>query len=222
MVLLDVYQVEKPLTGSFAITYIFPVLFTMTPKHNIIAFQGMLGAYSDLACREAFPEMQTLPCKSFYEAFKAVREKHADLAMIPVDNTLAGRVADVHYLMPEGRLRIVGEHFQPIRHCLLGVKGAKIDELTDVYSHVHALPQCRKYIKERNLKSHVCADTASGAVDIKKWEDPTQAAIASGLAAKIYDLEILQYDIQDADHNTTRFLILSRDNFHPFSHSLQR
>lgn len=180
-----------------------------------IAFQGMAGAYSDLACRSAYPELSTVPCVSFEAAFRAVYEEDADLAMIPVDNTLAGRVADVHYLMGEGKLYIVGEHFQPIRHFLLGVPGAKIEDLTDVYSHVHALPQCRKIIKRLGLISHVCADTARGAADIKLNDDPTQAAIASELAAEIYGLEILAEDVQDADHNTTRFLVLSRQRYTP-------
>jgi prephenate dehydratase len=135
--------------------------------------------------------------------------------MIPVDNTLAGRVADVHYLMPKGQLFIVGEHFQLIRHCLLGLEGCNVSELTDLYSHIHAIPQCRNFIKRNNLNSHVCADTATGAADIKKWNDPTRAAIASELAAEIYDLEILEKDIQDADHNTTRFLILSKNSEPP-------
>jgi prephenate dehydratase len=184
----------------------------MNTSYTTIAFQGMAGAYSDLACRAAYPKLKTLPCVSFEEAFRTVRERRADLAMIPVDNTLAGRVADVHYLMPGGKLGIIGEHFQPIRHCLLGLEGATIEQLTDVYSHVHALPQCREYIKTKGLNSHVCADTASGAADIKKGNDLTQAAIASELAASIYGLTILDRDIQDANHNTTRFLILSRDH----------
>ena len=172
----------------------------------------MLGAYSDLACRVARPDMETVPCVSFEAAFRAVREDEADFAMIPVDNTLAGRVADVHYLMPEGQLSIVGEHFQLIRHCVVGLENSDVSQLTDLYSHVHAIPQCRKFIKEHNLTSHVCADTATGAVKVKEWGDPSKAAIASELAAEIYGLKILKKDIQDADHNTTRFLILSRNN----------
>jgi len=179
-----------------------------TPK---IAFQGMLGAYSDLACRVARPNYQTLPCVSFDAAFRAVRDEKADYAMIPVDNTLAGRVADVHYLMPEGQLSIVGEHFQPIRHCVLGLKDGDISQVRDLYSHVHAIPQCRNFIKDNDITSHVCADTATGAADVKKWNDPTKAAIASELAAEIYGLKVLQKDIQDADHNTTRFLILKKN-----------
>ncbi|SDP37615.1 prephenate dehydratase [Desulforhopalus singaporensis] len=187
----------------------------MHEKYRTIAFQGMNGAYSDLACRQAYPEMETVPCDSFSAAFRAVREHKADLAMIPVDNTLAGRVADVHYLMPEGKLHIVGEHFQPIHHCLLGLSGSSVDRLRDVYSHVHALPQCRRFIDANNLTPHVCADTASGAADVKRLKDPTKAAIASELAGNIYGLEILQKNIEDADHNTTRFLVLSRDSYIP-------
>ncbi len=177
-----------------------------------IAFQGMAGAYSDLACRNGYPALETVPSVSFDAAFRAVREGGADLAMIPVDNTLAGRVADVHYLILYGELYIIGEHFQLIRHCLLGLPGAKQEELTDVHSHVHAIPQCKKIINELQLTSHVVADTAKGASDIKKWSDPTQAAIGSELCADIYGLEILQHDVQDAAHNTTRFLIFSREN----------
>jgi prephenate dehydratase len=181
-------------------------------KYTTIAFQGMSGAYSDLACRIAYPELKTVPTVSFDAAFRAVREKTADLAMIPVDNSIAGRVADVHHLIPEGDLFIIGEYFQKIRHCLLGIPGATIADITDVHSHVHAIPQCKKYIEELGLTSHVVADTAKGASDIKKWNDKSQAAIASELAAEIYGLDVLQRDIQDAAHNTTRFLVFSRNN----------
>jgi prephenate dehydratase len=172
----------------------------------------MAGAYSDLACRIAYPKLKTVPSVSFDAAFRAVRQQTADLAMIPVDNSIAGRVADVHHLIPEGDLFIIGEYFQKIRHCLLGISGATITDITDVHSHVHAIPQCKKYIEKLGLTSHVVADTAKGASDIKKWNDKSQAAIASELAAEIYGLEILQRDIQDAEHNTTRFLIFSRNN----------
>lgn len=188
---------------------------TIITKQKKIAFQGMPGAYSDLACRLARPDLQTVPCVSFDAAFRAVRDDKADYAMIPVDNTLAGRVADVHYLMPTGQLSIVGEHFQLIRHCVLGLQSSDVSQLRDLYSHVHAIPQCREFIKKHNLNSHVCADTATGAADIKRWNDPTKAAIASELAAEIYGLEILVKDIQDADHNTTRFLILSKNGETP-------
>lgn len=174
-----------------------------------IAFQGAIGAYSDMACRSVFPGVETHPCTSFEDAFTAVREGVCDLAMIPVDNTIAGRVADVHHLMPEGDLFIIGEHFQPIRHALLGVKGAELSDLEHVHSHVHAIPQCRKTIQKFGLKAHVHADTAGAAEEISVRADKAHGAIASSLAAEIYGLDILENDIQDEDHNTTRFLILS-------------
>ena len=183
----------------------------MTDKFKTIAFQGMTGAYSDLACRTVFPVLETLPCPSFEDAFTAVREGKADLAMIPIDNTIAGRVADVHHLMPDGDLFIIGEHFQKIDHALLGVKGAKVEDLKQVHSHVHAIPQCRKIIRELGLTAHIHADTAGAAADIASRGDKAHGAIASSLAAKIYNLDILKTDIQDAHHNTTRFLILSTE-----------
>jgi prephenate dehydratase len=176
-----------------------------------IAFQGALGAFSDMSCRAVFPKMETVPCETFEEAFRTVEEGGADLAMIPVDNTLAGRVADVHHLLPAKNLFIIGEHFQPISMCLLGLKGSKVEELTDVHSHVHALPQCRKVIKELGLKPHVHADTAGAAEEVSRMDDKTQAAIASRLAGELYGLDVLKEGIQDAKDNTTRFLILSRE-----------
>lgn len=173
-----------------------------------IAFQGMPGAYSDTACRAVLPNLETVPCETFEDAFTSVREGNVDLAMIPVDNTIAGRVADVHHLMPDGDLFIIGEHFQPIRHALLGIKGSKIEDLKHVHSHVHAIPQCKKLIKELGLKAHIHADTAGAAEEIAEKQDPQQGAIASKLAAEIYGLDILKTDIQDENHNTTRFLIL--------------
>ncbi|HPD82566.1 MAG: prephenate dehydratase [Alphaproteobacteria bacterium] len=178
---------------------------------QLVAFQGFLGAYSDMSCRAVFPKAQTLPCETFEKAFRAVQNGQADLAMIPVDNTLAGRVADVHRLMPQSGLHIIGEHFQPIQHALMGTKDANIEDITTVHSHIHALPQCQKIIQELGLKQEVHADTAGAAKEISERQDRTQAAIASSLAAEIYDLKILKNDVQDADHNTTRFLILSRE-----------
>lgn len=183
----------------------------MNDTHKKIAFQGALGAYSDLACRTVFPSIKTLPCHTFDDAFTAVQNEEADLAMIPVDNTIAGRVADVHHLLPESGLFIIGEHFQAIEHNLLGVKGTKTSDLKHVHSHVHAIPQCRKLIKELNLKAHVHADTAGAAEEVSQRQDKAHGAIASSLAAQIYDLDILEEKIQDEHHNTTRFLILSRE-----------
>lgn len=175
-----------------------------------ISFQGQPGAFADLACRSAFPTLKTLPCPSFEDAFRAVREKRATLAMIPVDNTIAGRVADVHRLIPEGGLFIVGEHFERIRHALLAIRGTKLNDLRHVHSHVHAIPQCSRIIRRLKLESHIGLDTAGAAKFIAEQGDRTHAAIGSALAAKIYGLDILKNDIQDADHNTTRFLVLAR------------
>lgn len=183
----------------------------MTTSPNKISFQGFAGAYSDMACREVFPGVETLPCPSFDDAFRALLKGDVDLAMIPVDNTLAGRVADVHHLLPKGDLHIIGEHFLPVHHTLLGVRGAKVEDLEQVHSHLHAIPQCRKIIKELGLKANVHADTAGAASEISQRGDKAHGAIASRLAAEIYDLDILVEDVQDADHNTTRFLILSRE-----------
>jgi len=187
---------------------------------NAIAFQGAHGAYSDLSCRTVFPGLPTLPCNSFEDAFEAVRSGEADLAMIPVDNTIAGRVADVHHLMPGGDLFIIGEHFQPVHHALLGVKGSKLESLTTVHSHIHALPQCKKFIKAQGLKGVVHADTAGAAREIAEKNDPEHAAIASTLAAEIYGLEILKTDIQDRENNVTRFVVLSREPETPDEKSL--
>lgn len=178
---------------------------------NIIAFQGFSGAYSDMACRQVFPELETMPCETFDDAFTSVQSGKAELAMIPVDNTLAGRVADVHHLMPQSGLYIIGEHFQPIEHCLLGIKGTKIEDLTHVHSHIHALPQCRSILKELKLKPQVHADTAGAAEEISQKGEKAHGAIASRLAAEIYGLDILKENVQDADHNTTRFLVLARE-----------
>lgn len=150
-----------------------------------------------------------MPCKSFDEAFNAVREDKADLAMIPVDNTIAGRVADVHTLMPEGDLFIIGEYFLPIRHALLGIKGTTIEDIKHVHSHIHALPQCRKFINAHDWQAHIHADTAGAAEDIAKRGEKAHGALASTLAAEIYGLKVLQENVQDAQHNTTRFLILA-------------
>jgi prephenate dehydratase len=176
-----------------------------------IAFQGFPGAYSDMACRAVFPDAQTLPCETFAKAFAAVQNDKADYAMIPVDNTLAGRVADVHRLMPKSNLHIISEYFLPVKHALLGIKGSKLGDITTVHSHIHALPQCQDLIQSRSFTEKVASDTAGAAKKVAELQDKTQGAIASPLSAQIYDLDILQDDVQDADHNTTRFLVLSRE-----------
>ena len=182
----------------------------MPQPDNTIAFQGQPGAYSDLACRTAFPKMATLPCRAFEDAFQAVREGRAALAMIPIENTVAGRVADIHHLLPGSGLYIVGEHFQRVNHHLLAVTGARIADLTHVHSHIHALNQCRKLIRELKLEPVEHVDTAGAAADVAKAGDKTQAAIASELAAKVTGLQSLKANIEDAEHNTTRFIVMAR------------
>ncbi|MDD3020419.1 MAG: prephenate dehydratase [Alphaproteobacteria bacterium] len=180
-----------------------------------IAFQGTFGAFSDMSCRAMFPQMETFPCTTFEDAFLALENGTVDLAMIAVDNSLAGRVADVHHLLPQKKMFIVGEHFQPVSMCLLAVKGSQLSDLKDVHSHTHALPQCRKVIKELGLLPHVHADTAGAASDVAQWKDKSQCAIASKLAAEIYDLDVLREGIQDIPNNTTRFLVFSREMERP-------
>lgn len=176
-----------------------------------IAFQGAHGAYSDIACRAACPEYETLPCETFQIAFEAVQNGDADCAMIPVENTLAGRVADVHHLIPRSGLGITAEHFEKIRHHLVGVPGTTLDSIKHVHSHIHALPQCRKLIKSLGAKPHVESDTAGAARLVAELKSKEHAAIASSLAAEIYGLSIIKSDVQDADHNATRFVIFKKN-----------
>ena len=183
----------------------------MSDPSTTIAFQGAPGAYSDLACRSVYPEMTTLSCDIFEDAFAVVREGRARLAMIPIENSVAGRVADIHHLLPDSGLHIVGEHFQRVDHHLLAVAGATVDGLTHVHSHVHALNQCRKLVRELGLKAVVHADTAGAARDVARGGDPSQAAIASELAGRTYGLVSMRANIEDAEHNTTRFLIMARE-----------
>ena len=182
---------------------------------GVIAFQGSPGANSDLACRAAYPDMTTLPCISFEDAFAAVNDGQAALAMIPVENSTAGRVADNHHLLPESGLHIINEHFQRVDHLLLAPKGASLDSITTVHSHVQALAQCRKGLRGLGLRPSGHADTAGAAAEVAKLNDPTQAALASSLAAEIYGLDVLKSDIQDTAHNVTRFVIMSRDPIDP-------
>src|SRR5215210_7571182 len=180
-----------------------------------IAFQGSPGAYSDLACRRVFPAMTTLPCPGFEDAFAAVRDGAAHLAMIPIENSVAGRVADIHHLMPDSGLYIIGEHFERVEHHLLALPGATLDTIRAVRSHVHALSQCRNFLRAHGLTPVVRADTAGSAAEIKELGDPCIAAIASELAGQIYGLVSLAENIEDAEHNTTRFLIMSREPKRP-------
>ena len=175
-----------------------------------IAYQGEPGANSHIACADVFPDMEPMPCATFEDALSAISEGTAALGMIPIENSLAGRVADIHQFLPTAGLHIIGEYFLPIRFQLMAIKGARIDQLTDVYSHVHALGQCRRIIRQYGLKAHVFGDTAGSARQIAEWRNPTRAALAPKLAASIYDLDILAENVEDAAHNTTRFVILSK------------
>lgn len=174
-----------------------------------IAFQGELGANSHIACHTQYPDMQALPCDTFDGAFDALRSGAADLAMMPVENTVAGRVADIHRLLPGSKLYITGEYFMRVNHCLLALPGADEAALTHVHSHEMALGQCRKLIAELNLKAEIAADTAGAARDLAAANLPSHAAIASKLAAEIYGLDVLRENIEDSQQNTTRFLIMS-------------
>ena len=182
---------------------------------QLIAFQGYPGAYSHLACRDAYPDLEALPCKSFEDAFDAVESGRAHLAMIPIENSVAGRVADIHTLMPDSGLFIVAEHFQRVNHCLLTVPGATVGDLKSVHSHIQALSQCRNLIRDLGLRVEIEADTAGSAKDIAERADKSHAAIASDLAGETYGLDVLRRDIEDADHNTTRFVVLSRTVLRP-------
>ena len=176
-----------------------------------ISYQGEPGANSHIAAREAFPALEPLPCASFEEAFAAVSEGQAKYAMIPVENSVAGRVADVHHLIPESGLFIVGERFVPIRHQLLGLPGATVEGLTRVRSHPQALGQCRKQLREMGVLAVKTADTAGAAREVAELGDVRIGALASSLAADIYGLRVLRADIADAAHNTTRFLVFARE-----------
>jgi prephenate dehydratase len=175
-----------------------------------ISFQGERGANSHIACEERFPDWQPLPCPTFEDAFAAVQDGAAELAMIPIENSIAGRVADIHHLLPTSGLHIVGEHFLPIRFQLMTVPGGDLASIRSVHSHVHALGQCRKIIRKLGLKAVVAGDTAGSAREVAEWGDPTRASLAPRLAAGIYGLKILVEDVEDQSNNTTRFVILSR------------
>jgi prephenate dehydratase len=179
-------------------------------KKNIV-FQGEPGANSHLACREAYPDFEPVACPTFEDAFAAVSNGEAALGMIPVENSIAGRVADIHHLMPNSGLHIVAEWFLPVKHQLMAPKGSKLADIKTVESHVHALGQCRNIIRKLKVKAIVAADTAGSAREVSERGDKTCAAIASRLAAEIYGLDILAEDVEDEAHNTTRFIVLARE-----------
>jgi prephenate dehydratase len=184
----------------------------MSTTKQKMAFQGEPGANSHIAIRQAYPDLEPLPCRTFEDALNAISAGEADLGMIPVENSVAGRVGDIHHLMPTAGLHIVGEWFLPIRNQLMAPKGAKLAGLQTVESHVMALGQCRNYLRKLGVKTIVSADTAGAAREVAERGDKTCGAIASTLAAEIYGLDILAPDIEDESHSTTRFLVLSRDS----------
>ncbi|MBV9559463.1 MAG: prephenate dehydratase [Bradyrhizobium sp.] len=175
-----------------------------------IAFQGEPGANSHIAISEAYPAAEAVPHATFEDALGAISSGEADLGMIPIENSVAGRVADIHHLLPASGLFIVGEWFLPVRHQLMAVRGTELADIRSVESHVHALGQCRRIIRKLGIRPIVAADTAGSARDIAARRDKSVAAIASRLAAEIYGLDILAEDVEDEAHNTTRFVVLAR------------
>ena len=180
-----------------------------------VAFQGEKGAYSHLACSEVFPNANTVACSTFEEAFQLARDNSEYKIVIPIENSLAGRVADIHYLIPKYKLQIHSEHFQKVTHNLLGIKGSKIKDIKTVRSHSQAIGQCSKMISENKLKPIISADTAGSAKFISEKKDKTDSAIASELAAKIYGLEIIKSKVENESGNVTRFFIMEKDTKHP-------
>ncbi|MDH2412952.1 prephenate dehydratase [Nocardioides sp. CER19] len=176
-----------------------------------IAYQGEPGANSHQVCAQHYPDWEAVPCASFEDVFAAVDGGDADLAMIPIDNSIAGRVADIHHFLPASSLHIVAEHFLRIRFHLMGLPGTRIEDVRTVHSHVHALGQCRKIIREHGFTPVISGDTAGAAREVVEAGDPTMAAISPPLAADIYGLEVLAHDVEDEEHNTTRFVVLSPD-----------
>jgi prephenate dehydratase len=184
-------------------------------KTNNIAFQGVLGAYSHMACQAHRPDLTPLPCASFSEMIAAVQDGGADCAMVPVENSTAGRVADIHHLLPESGLFIISEHYQPVAHKLLGIKGAQLSDITEVHSHEQGLAQCRLTLHKMGIKPVIHSDTAGAAKDIATRGERHVGAIASALAGEIYGLDTVQDSITDKLTNTTRFLVMSREHTVP-------
>tara|TARA_B100000029_G_scaffold471793_1_gene511762 strand:- start:3310 stop:4155 length:846 start_codon:yes stop_codon:yes gene_type:complete len=180
-----------------------------------IAFQGEKGAYSHLASLEIFPSAEVIACSTFEETFQLAKDNSEYRIVIPIENSLAGRVADIHYLIPKYKLQIHAEHFQIVKHNLLGIKGATMDDIKTVRSHSQAIGQCTKLISSNNLKPIISADTAGSAKFISNKKDKSESAIASELAAKIYNLEILKSGVEDEVGNVTRFFIMGKDSKHP-------
>ena len=176
-----------------------------------IAFQGELGAYSHIASKELFPDAKITTCSTFEETFKLAYEDSSYKVVIPIENSLAGRVADIHYLLPKYKLQIYGEHFQRVEHYLLSIKSANLSDIKFVRSHAQAIGQCQNLITENKFKTIISADTAGSAKDLSENNDKSIAAIASDLSAEIYNLKILKKNIEDEKGNVTRFLIMGKN-----------
>ena len=188
---------------------------TQMTDNGRIGFQGEPGAYSHLACQEAYPAMETVPYASFEDTFAGAQSGEVDLVMIPIENSLGGRVADIHHLLPESNLHIVAEHFQSVQHHLLVVPGATLDGIRHVESHAQALAQCRRFVRDLRAQPVMTADTAGAARHVAERRDPRVAAIASDLAGEIYGLEALHARIEDHHANTTRFVVMAREPIRP-------
>ncbi len=182
---------------------------------NTIAYQGYQGAYSHLACKNAFPNMRAIACESFLDAMMMVEKDKAKIAMIPLENSTAGRVEEIYRLIPKMSLYVIGEHFEPVRHCLLGLSNGTIDDLEFVLSHPQALAQCQNHINKFKLKAVAKLDTAGSAKEIKQKNDKKYGAIASSLASDIYGLKILKDNFEDIPGNITRFFVLSKEKIIP-------
>jgi prephenate dehydratase len=183
---------------------------TVLSNKQIIAFQGVNAAHTDLACRKAYPGLETLPCHTFDEVFEAVETSKATMGMIPIENSQAGRVAEIHNIWPGKEVFIVAEHFQAISHHLFAPQGSELKKVTDVYSHPQALMQCRHSLKKLGVNIHNYMDTALAAKDVARWNSPSKAALASGLAGEIYGLENISPNMEDSRDNTTVFVTISK------------
>lgn len=187
----------------------------MASGKNIIAFQGVPGAHSDLACRQAHPYMETKPYASFEDVFVAVEKGEAELGMIPVENSQAGRVAEIHNLLPRTNLHMVGEYFQRIEHHLMALKGTKLEEIKKVYSHPQALMQCNEHLRELGVETEAYSNTAAAAKDVAGWGDNSKGALASELAAELYGLEIIKRNMEDSKTNLTVFVTIANEPSDP-------
>jgi prephenate dehydratase len=178
---------------------------------HTIAFAGVEGANADLACRQNYPYMQTMALSSFEDAFEAVAQGRAKYAMIPIENSQAGRVAEIHNILPRTNLQIVAEHIQPVEHHLYVVPGANLADVKQVYSHHQGLLQCRSFVREHNIMPQIHDNTATAARDVAAWADKSKAAICSKLAGELHGLQLLAENIHDADDNETLFVVMARE-----------